>query len=103
MDSLFGGSLSSRLFQEVREKRGLVYSIYSFSSLFWETGLTGLYFGCRPEKLEAVVETVNRELCRLVSEPVPDGVRGRPRGGGFMPPVHAELDRRALAQRLDAG
>ncbi len=72
MDSLFGGSLSSRLFQEVREKRGLVYSIYSFSSLFWETGLTGLYFGCRPERLEAVVETVNRELCRLVSEPVPE-------------------------------
>ena len=72
MDSLFGGSLSSRLFQEVREKRGLVYSIYSFSSLFWETGLTGLYFGCRPERLEAVVETVNRELCRVVSEPVPE-------------------------------
>jgi predicted Zn-dependent peptidase len=72
MDSLFGGSLSSRLFQEVREKRGLVYSIYSFSSLFWETGITGLYFGCRPERLGAVMETVNREVCRLASEPVPE-------------------------------
>jgi predicted Zn-dependent peptidase len=71
LDSLFGGSLSSRLFQEIREKRGLVYSVYSFSSLYQETGLTGLYFGCRPERLEAVMETVGRELARLVSEPVP--------------------------------
>jgi predicted Zn-dependent peptidase len=72
LDSLFGGSLSSRLFQEVREKRGLVYSVYSFSSLYQETGLTGLYFGCRPERLEAVMETVGRELARLVSDPVPE-------------------------------
>jgi predicted Zn-dependent peptidase len=71
LDSLFGGSLSSRLFQEIREKRGLVYSVYSFSSMYQETGLTGLYFGCRPERLEAVMETVGRELLRLVSEPVP--------------------------------
>jgi predicted Zn-dependent peptidase len=72
MDSLFGGSLSSRLFQEVREKRGLVYSVYSFSSMYAETGLTGLYFGCRPERLDAVMETVGRELLRLVKEPVPE-------------------------------
>jgi predicted Zn-dependent peptidase len=72
LDSLFGGSLSSRLFQEVREKRGLVYSVYSFSSMYQETGLTGLYFGCRPERLDAVMETVGRELVRLVKEPVPD-------------------------------
>ena len=71
LDSLFGGSLSSRLFQEIREKRGLVYSVYSFSSLYQETGMSGLYFGCRPERLEAVMETVGRELVRLVSEPVP--------------------------------
>jgi len=71
LDSLFGGSLSSRLFQEVREKRGLVYSVYSFSGMYWETGLTGLYFGCRPERLGAVMDTVGRELVRLVSEPVP--------------------------------
>jgi predicted Zn-dependent peptidase len=72
LDSLFGGSLSSRLFQEVREKRGLVYSVYSFSSLYEETGLSGIYFGCRPERLEAVVETVGRELVRLVKETVPE-------------------------------
>ncbi len=72
VDSLFGGSLSSRLFQEVREKRGLVYSVYSFSNLYKETGLTGLYFGCRPERLGAVVETVGRELVKLTKEPVPE-------------------------------
>ncbi len=72
LDSLFGGSLSSRLFQEVREKRGLVYSVYSFSSLYEETGMSGIYFGCRPERVEAVMETVGRELVRLVEEPVPD-------------------------------
>jgi predicted Zn-dependent peptidase len=72
LDSLFGGSLSSRLFQEVREKRGLVYSVYSFSTMYKETGLSGLYFGCRPERLEAVMETVARELMRLVKEPVPE-------------------------------
>jgi len=72
LDSLFGGSLSSRLFQEVREKRGLVYSVYSFSNMYAETGLTGIYFGCRPERLDAVMETVGRELVRLVTEPVPE-------------------------------
>ncbi|MFH0915528.1 MAG: pitrilysin family protein [bacterium] len=71
LDSLFGGSLSSRLFQEVREKRGLVYSVYSFSTMYKETGLSGIYFGCRPERLEAVMETVGRELVRLVKELVP--------------------------------
>jgi predicted Zn-dependent peptidase len=71
LDSLFGGSLSSRLFQEIREKRGLVYSVYSFASMYEETGLTGLYFGCRPERLDAVMETLGREISRLVSEPVP--------------------------------
>ena len=70
LDSLFGGSLTRVSFQEIREKRGLVYSVYSFSSMYQETGLTGLYFGCRPERMEAVMETVGRELQRLVSEPV---------------------------------
>lgn len=70
LDSLFGGSLSSRLFQEVREKRGLVYSIFSFANMYRETGLTGVYFGCRPSRLSQVMETVYRELARLCSEQV---------------------------------
>ncbi len=70
LDSLFGGSLSSRLFQEVREKRGFVYSIFSFAAMYRETGLTGVYFGCRPERLNQVMETVRREMERLRTEPV---------------------------------
>lgn len=71
LDSLLGGSLSSRLFQEVREKRGLVYSIYSFSSMYRETGMVGVYFGCRPDRLAQVTETVEAELARVSTEPVP--------------------------------
>lgn len=70
LDSLFGGSLSSRLFQEVREKRGLVYSIYTFSNMYAETGLSGIYFGCRPDRVAQVMETVHHEIERLWSEPV---------------------------------
>lgn len=72
LDSLLGGSLSSRLFQEVREKRGLVYSIYSFSSMYRETGMVGVYFGCRPDRLAQVTETVEAELARVSTEPVPE-------------------------------
>ena len=72
LDSLFGGSLSSRLFQEIREKRGLVYSVYSFSNLYQETGLSGLYFGCRPDRLAPVMEIIGRELIRLAKQPVPE-------------------------------
>ncbi len=71
LDSLLGGSLSSRLFQEVREKRGLVYSIYSFSNMYRETGLSGVYFGCRPDRLGQVMETVTAELERVGREVVP--------------------------------
>jgi predicted Zn-dependent peptidase len=71
LDSLLGGSLSSRLFQEVREKRGLVYSIYSFTSMYKETGLVGVYFGCRPDRLAQVTETVEAELARVSTELVP--------------------------------
>ena len=73
LDSLLGGSLSSRLFQEVREKRGLVYSIYSFSNMFRETGLCGVYFGCRPDRVGQVMETVTRELEQIGRQPVPFG------------------------------
>jgi predicted Zn-dependent peptidase len=70
LDSLLGGSLSSRLFQEVREKRGLVYSIYSFSNMYKETGVVGIYFGCRPDRLAQVMETVATEIRAVREVPV---------------------------------
>ncbi|MDX6442383.1 MAG: hypothetical protein QOE43_2112, partial [Gaiellaceae bacterium] len=51
LDSILGGSASSRLFQEIREKRGMAYSVYSFASQYTDTGLVGVYVGTREENL----------------------------------------------------
>ena len=63
-----GGGMSSRLFQEVREKRGLVYSIYSFSSSYRDCGLFGLYAGTGEAELAELVGVVADELRRAASE-----------------------------------
>ncbi len=59
-----GGGMSSRLFQEVREKRGLAYSIYAFHSAFVDSGLFGVYAGCAPEDAAQVAELIADELLR---------------------------------------
>ena len=51
LEGMLGGTSSSRLFQEVRERRGLAYSVFSFSNLYAHTGEVGLYVGTRPENL----------------------------------------------------
>ena len=56
LDSILGGSASSRLFQEIREKRGMAYSVYSFGSQYTDIGLVGVYVGTREENLAACVE-----------------------------------------------
>jgi predicted Zn-dependent peptidase len=56
LDSMLGGSASSRLFQEIREKRGMAYSVYSFASQYTDTGLVGVYVGTREENLAACVD-----------------------------------------------
>jgi len=68
LDTIFGGTSSSRLFQEVREKRGLAYSIYSFSGQYADTGQVGVYVGTRAENLSAALEVVAVELERLRRE-----------------------------------
>jgi predicted Zn-dependent peptidase len=72
LDTIFGGTSSSRLFQEVREQRGLAYSVYSFTSSFADTGQIGLYIGTRPDKLAEALEVVGVEMGRLRSELVSD-------------------------------
>lgn len=62
---LLGGGLSSRLFQEVREKRGLVYSIYSFHSGYTDDGQFGIYAGTGPEKLPELMPVVCDEIRKL--------------------------------------
>ena len=60
LDSILGGSASSRLFQEIREKRGMAYSVYSFASQYTDTGLVGIYVGTREENLAAVRRDLRR-------------------------------------------
>jgi predicted Zn-dependent peptidase len=70
LNGVLGGSVSSRLFQEVREKRGLVYSIYSFLSTYSDAGMMTIYAGTRPREVQRVIELVRRELKRLRSQGV---------------------------------
>ena len=65
LSSLFGGGMSSRLFQEVREKHGLVYSIYSFLSPYSDDGLFAVYAGTGEEHLESLIPIVCDELCKI--------------------------------------
>ncbi|HUG51160.1 MAG TPA: pitrilysin family protein [Terrimesophilobacter sp.] len=70
LNSVLGGGMSSRLFQEVREKRGLAYSVYSFSPSFSDSGLMGLYAGCSPAKAGEVAELMLAEFRRLAADGV---------------------------------
>ncbi len=72
LEGVLGGTSSSRLFQEVREKRGLAYSVFSFSNLHAHTGEVGLYVGTRPDNLGEAIATIAGELDRFVAEPVSD-------------------------------
>jgi len=67
---ILGGNMSSRLFQVVREKLGLAYSIYSYLSFFKDTGLLEICAGVSPKNLPALLEAVNGELRRFKSAPV---------------------------------
>jgi predicted Zn-dependent peptidase len=67
LDGILGGSASSRLFQEVREKRGLAYSVYTFASLYADTGELGVYLGTREDNLARSLEIVGREIGDVAS------------------------------------
>jgi predicted Zn-dependent peptidase len=77
LDAILGGSASSRLFQEIREKRGMAYSVYSFASQYTDTGQVGIYVGTREENLD--------ECLRIVTEQIADIAGGNVR--------EAELER----------
>lgn len=63
--TILGGGMSSRLFQEVREKRGLCYSIYAFSSSYADTGMAGIYAGTGADRLGELVPVISHELQNL--------------------------------------
>jgi predicted Zn-dependent peptidase len=68
LNTALGGGMSSRLFQEVREKRGRVYSIYSFLSAFLDCGYFGIYAGTSPEWVDEVIEVSLNEIAKVAHE-----------------------------------
>lgn len=71
--TVLSGGMSSRLFQEIREKRGLAYSTYAFDSAYSDSGSFGLYAGCAPNNLEQVGDLLVAELEKLAEHGVPEG------------------------------
>ncbi len=72
LNTLLGSGMSSRLFQNIREKYGLAYSIYSYIDFLQDTGLFGVYIGTDKEKIDDSIGLIDRELQRLMKEPVSD-------------------------------
>jgi predicted Zn-dependent peptidase len=70
LDTILGGSTSSRLFQEVREKHGLAYSVYSYANHYQDSGQVGLYVGTRPDRVRDAMEVIGTELRRLQQDGV---------------------------------
>jgi predicted Zn-dependent peptidase len=80
LNSVLGGGMSSRLFQEVREKRGMAYSVYSFAAGYSDAGLMGLYAGCSPKKASDVAELMLAEFRQLASGGITDDELRRAQG-----------------------
>jgi len=70
LSTILGGGMSSRLFQEVREKRGLAYSVYSFSTHHADCGMFGVYAGCQPENFTEVLKICRDEVAKVVESGV---------------------------------
>jgi predicted Zn-dependent peptidase len=70
LDGVLGGGMASRLFQEIREKRGLAYAVYSFSALYQDTGQFAVYAGTRPANVEEVVKLMRLEMERIAEKGV---------------------------------
>ena len=80
LNAALGGGMSSRLFQEVREKRGLAYSVYSFSSQHADTGIWGVYVGCLPAKADEVLSICRDEIAKVIDGGLTDAELDRGKG-----------------------
>ena len=84
LDTILGGGMSSRLFQEVREKRGLAYSVYSYRAMFADTGTFAIYAGTTPQNAETVIDIAIAEVDSIVKQGVTkaefDRAKGHVRG-----------------------
>ena len=80
LNTALGGGTSSRLFQEVRERRGLAYSVFSFASHHADSGIVGVSVGCLPSKLDEVLATVRTELSRVAAHGISEDELARGKG-----------------------
>lgn len=80
LNTALGGGTSSRLFQEVRERRGLAYSVFSFASHHADSGLVGVSVGCLPNKLDEVLAVVRTELSRVAAHGITEEELARGKG-----------------------
>jgi predicted Zn-dependent peptidase len=79
LNNSLGGGMSSRLFQEIREKRGLAYSVYSYTSQYADSGLFAVYAGCAPGKVDEVLDLVKSSLAEVAATGLTEAevVRGK--------------------------
>lgn len=80
LNNVLGGGMSSRLFQEIREKRGLAYSVYSFTSLYADAGIFGVYAGCAPGKVDEVLAITRDELAKVAASGLTESEVARGKG-----------------------
>ncbi|BCJ54799.1 putative zinc protease [Actinoplanes sp. NBRC 14428] len=80
LNNVLGGGMSSRLFQEIREKRGLAYSVYSYGSQYADAGVFAVYAGCAPGKAEEVLALIRAELAVVAAEGVTAAELARGKG-----------------------
>jgi predicted Zn-dependent peptidase len=80
LNAALGGGMSSRLFQEIREERGLAYSVYSFTSQNADTGMWGIYAGCLPSKADDVLSICRDEVAKVVAGGLTDAELDRGKG-----------------------
>ena len=80
LNAALGGGMSSRLFQEIREKRGLAYSVYSFNSQHADIGLWGVYAGCLPAKADEVLAICTEEIAKVCDAGLTDEELDRGKG-----------------------
>lgn len=73
LDTVLGGGMSSRLFQEIREQRGLVYSVYSFQAAYRAAGLFGVYAGTSAQNVQACIDVVLDQFARVRNAPIGEG------------------------------
>ena len=80
LDTVLGGGMSSRLFQEIREKRGLAYSVYSYRSLYADAGSFAVYAGTTPQNAETVIDLVQEEIASVLEKGITESELQRAKG-----------------------